>query len=94
MNNLEKNIFNFICQTYVQQSDKRQQSMGLQYTTVETHDFAVQLANFIAHNIIERAAKIADSGFLLETGNDAANDTEVAICEDVAKKIRRIAQAG
>lgn len=44
---LEEQIFAFFEAKYVQQQDDRQQEMGLQYTTAETHDLAKETAAFI-----------------------------------------------
>jgi hypothetical protein len=32
--------FQFLCKKYVQRADDRQKTLGLQYTTAETHDLA------------------------------------------------------
>lgn len=39
----EKEIYDFLCQKYVQRADARQMSLGLQYTEAETHDLAREL---------------------------------------------------
>lgn len=44
---LEEALFHFLCRKYVQRSDERQRSMGLQYTTAETHDLAKEVARFV-----------------------------------------------
>lgn len=44
----EQAIFEFLCRKYVQRSDARQKSMGLQYTEAETHDLAREMSAFIA----------------------------------------------
>lgn len=44
----EKSVFDWLCKTYVQQSDQRQKAMGLQYTDAETHDLAAAFfKNFV-----------------------------------------------
>lgn len=43
-----RDLFDFLCRKYVQRSNERQQSMGLQYTEAETHDLAKEIARFIA----------------------------------------------
>jgi hypothetical protein len=47
---LAEDVFDFLCERYVQRADERQKIMGLQYTTAETHDLAEQLAKFIRLN--------------------------------------------
>jgi len=47
MINLEAQLFAFLCRKYIQRADARQEAMGLQYTTAETHDLAKELARFI-----------------------------------------------
>jgi hypothetical protein len=44
---IDKEVFKFLTQKYVQSADSRQKSMGLQYMTAETHDLSWQLAIFI-----------------------------------------------
>lgn len=44
---LEAALFAFLCRKYVQHANYRQKAMGLQYTTAETHDLAVEVAGFI-----------------------------------------------
>jgi hypothetical protein len=44
---LEETLFTFLNKKYVQVVDARQKSMGLQYTTAETHDLSKELARFI-----------------------------------------------
>lgn len=41
-------IFDFLSQKYVQRSDARQRTMGLQYLEAETHDLADELARWLA----------------------------------------------
>lgn len=40
-------LFAFLNRRYVQRADARQKAMGLQYTTAEAHDLALELADFI-----------------------------------------------
>lgn len=51
-------IFNFLCRKYTQAADKRQQEIGLQYTTAETHDLSAELAKFFRNRltVAQRAA--------------------------------------
>lgn len=44
---LAEDLFIFLSRKYVQTSDSRQRTMGLQYTTAETHDLAKEIANFV-----------------------------------------------
>lgn len=53
---LVEQVFARLCAKYVQRQDDRQKSMGLQYTTAETHD----LAEFIAAIRTTDAARIAE----------------------------------
>lgn len=39
-------LFAFLTTKYVQRSDARQREFGLQYTTAETHDLAIEVARF------------------------------------------------
>lgn len=47
MSALERLIFDFLCQKYVQRADARQKAMKLQYTEAETHDLAKEIRQFI-----------------------------------------------
>lgn len=40
-------VFDLLIHTYVQQQDKRQREMGLQYTTAETHELADVIARLV-----------------------------------------------
>jgi len=44
---LEAILFSFFTRKYVQEADERQKGLGLTYTSVETHDLAKEVANFI-----------------------------------------------
>lgn len=47
----EADIFNYLNRKYVQRSDERQKSMGLQYTTAETHDLAREIMKFVRQRV-------------------------------------------
>lgn len=49
VDHLSEHIFGFLTTKYVQQADTRQQEMGLQYTTAETHDLADEMAKLFRH---------------------------------------------
>lgn len=48
--------FDILCHKYVQRADDRQRSMGLQYTTAETHD----LAKFVASQVLAERKRWAE----------------------------------
>lgn len=48
---MKTTLFNFLCRKYTQSADKRQQEMGLQYMTAETHDLSKQLATFFKNQL-------------------------------------------
>lgn len=41
--------FQFLCKKYVQHADDRQKTLGLQYTTAETHDLAEVIETEASH---------------------------------------------
>lgn len=45
---IEAEVLAFLRRKYVQRADARQKSMGLQYTTAETHDLAEEIARLFA----------------------------------------------
>lgn len=49
---LEARLFLFLTRRYVQRADARQEAMGLQYMTAETHGLAADLARFIVCDTI------------------------------------------
>jgi hypothetical protein len=58
---LAREAFDLICRKCVQRADERQKAMGLQYTTVETHDLARMMAVFAEARIatLEGALRLA-----------------------------------
>lgn len=51
---MKTTIFNFLCRKYAQSADRRQQGMGLQYMTAETHDLSEQLSRHW-ENLVQEA---------------------------------------
>jgi hypothetical protein len=80
---VEDQVFAFLTGVYVQQSDKRQQRMGLQYTTAETHDLAKTVARFIENRRTEsenRVATLEIQAARLRDERDTAQD-ELTSCK-------------
>jgi hypothetical protein len=59
---VEKAIFNLLCQKYVQRADDRQKSMGLQYTEAETHDLAHTIYRSLVAPLLAKVPESSEVG--------------------------------
>lgn len=78
---LETDLFAFLCAKYVQRADDRQKAMGLQYTEAETRDLARTVARWIAARAQGPGEAVADGWVMvprkptremIEAGDDYA----------------------
>lgn len=91
----ERALFAFFCRKYVQRSDDRQRSMGLQYTEAETHDLAKETARFIADRLATLTKPGEPTDAMIEAGYEAfyQDDLTCPAHADVRERFARTYRA-